>query len=184
MFRAFGNSAGLLLFACSVALKTLCASIVFSLALTSRAGGVVINSRILGHNESPFLELCYALLLALRGQGHKRQFQPRISQLWRARLTVHVYPPPAPAPPVPSTLPFCLSAHAPPPQLNVPGVSLDVVGLHPPMQPALLLPHNVHAFIETDTSMTTSVRAYNKIYAFEHTSTLTHKNYARYKTLP
>ena len=51
-------------------------------------------------------------------------------------------------------------------------------------RPALLLPHNVHAFIETDTSMTTSVRAYNKMYAFEHTNTLTHKNNARYKTLP
>lgn len=169
MFGAFGNSAGLLLFACSVALKTLCSSIVFSLALTSRAGGVVINSRILGHNESPFLELCYALLLALRCQGHKRQFQPRISQRWRACQRPHAYPPSTYTSRI---LPSC-PAPAPPP-----------TRLHPPMQPALLLPHNVHAFIETATSMTTKMRAYNKMYTFKHTNTLTHKNYARYKTLP
>ena len=174
MFGAFGNSAGLLLFACSVALKTLCSSIVFSLALTSRAGGVVINSRILGHNESPFLELCYTLLLALRCQGHKRQFHPRISAAAAcgasfgalvSERTDARQPPPDPAflsalPP----LPFCLPVST--------------------RSPALLLPHNVHAFIETDTRMTTSVRAYNKMYAFEHTNTLTHKNNARYKTLP
>lgn len=80
MLGAFGNSAGLLLFSGSVALKTLHASIVFSVALTSRAGGVVINSRILGHNESPFLELCYTLLLAPQCQVHKRQFQPGYPQ--------------------------------------------------------------------------------------------------------
>ena len=175
MFGAFGNSAGMLLFACSVALKTLCASIVFSVALTSRAGGVVINSRILGHNESPFLELCYALLLASRCQGHKRTVpapdircgsMPR--QLWRARQQAYRCPPSTARsrilPIRPAPLPFC------------PPVSTR--------SPALLLPHNVHAFIETDTSMTTSLRAYNKMYAFEHTNTLTHKNNARYKTLP
>ena len=175
MFGAFGNSAGLLLFACSVALKTLCSSIVFSLALTSRAGGVVINSRILGHNESPFLELCYTLLLAPQCQVHKRQFQPGYPQrqhaapaLARSSASVQM-PGPATArsrilPIRPTSLPFC------------PPVSTR--------SPALLLPHNVHAFIETDTSMTTSLRAYNKMYAFEHTNTLTHKNNARYKTLP
>ena len=123
MFGAFGNSAGMLLFACSVALKTLCASIVFSLALTSRAGGVVINSRILGHNESPFLELCYALLLALRCQGHKRQFQPRISAALahssaNARIpgsspvTSRILPihPAVHLPPLPAARHFCYSA--------------------------------------------------------------------------
>lgn len=92
MFGAFGNSAGMLLFACSVALKTLCASIVFSVALTSRAGGVVINSRILGHNESPFLELCYTLLLAPQCQVHKPTVPARIpaaahNTLFWARLS-------------------------------------------------------------------------------------------------
>lgn len=175
MLGAFGNSAGLLLFACSVALKTLCSSIVFSVALTSRAGGVVINSRILGHNESPFLELCYTLLLAPQCQVHKRQFHPRIpataacrAQLWRARQRACRCPPSTASsrilPIHPAPLPFCLPVST--------------------RSPALLLPHNVHAFIETDTRMTTSVRAYNKMYAFEHTNTLTHKNNARYKTLP
>ena len=154
MFGAFGNSAGMLLFACSVALKALCSSIVFSLALTSRAGGVVINSRILGHNESPFLELCYALLLALRCQGHKRQFQPRIS----AALA---HP----------------SANA-----QIPGsspVTSRILPIHPAVHlaastssPALLLLRNVHAFIETVTSMTTKVRTYNKIYMSKYTNTL------------
>lgn len=175
MLGAFGNSAGLLLFACSVALKTLCSSIVFSLTLTSRAGGVVINPRILGHNESPFLELCYTLLLAPPCQVHKPTVpapdicsgsMPR--QLWRARQRVHRYPPSTASsrilPIHPAPLPFCLPVST--------------------RSPALLLPHNVHAFIETDTRMTTSVRAYNKMYAFEHTNTLTHKNNARYKTLP
>ena len=174
MLGAFGNSAGLLLFSGSVALKTLHSSIVFSVALTSRAGGVVINSRILGHNESPFLELCYTLLLAPQCQVHKRQFQPGYPQrqhaapaLARSSASVqmpaqHRQIPHLPIRPAP--LPFC------------PPVSTR--------SPALLLPHNVHAFIETDTSMTTSVRAYNKMYAFEHTNTLTHKNNARYKTLP
>lgn len=174
MLGAFGNSAGLLLFSGSVALKTLHSSIVFSVALTSRAGGVVINSRILGHNESPFLELCYTLLLAPQCQVHKRQFQPGYRngsmprQLWRARQQAYRCPPSTARsrilPIRPAPLPFC------------PPVSTR--------SPALLLPHNVHAFIETDTSMTTSVRAYNKMYAFEHTNTLTHKNNARYKTLP
>ena len=122
MFGTFGNSAGLLLFACSVALKTLCASIVFSLALTSRAGGVVINSRILGHNESPFLELCYTLLLASQCQGHKRTVpapdirrssmprQPR-----RARQRAYRCPPSTASsrilPIRPAPLPFCPSLH-------------------------------------------------------------------------
>ena len=58
MFGAFGDSAGVLPFTGPVALKALHAVIIFSLALTGRAGGVVINFRILGHNESPFVELC------------------------------------------------------------------------------------------------------------------------------
>ena len=170
MFRAFGNSAGMLLFTCSVALKTLCASIVFSLTLTSRAGGVVINSRILGHNESPFLELCYTLLLAPQCQVHKPTVPARIPAAAHnapalARLSASAQllaaPPPAP---FPSALPRGLSVLPPPPA-------------------PLLLP-NVHAFIETATSMTTKMRTYNKMYTFKHTNTLTHKNYARYKTLP
>lgn len=123
MLGAFGNSAGLLLFACSVALKTLCSSIVFSVALTSRAGGVVINSRILGHNESPFLELCYTLLLAPQCQVHKRQFHPRIPATAACRASfgalVSERADARPAPPVPafflSTLPRCLSASPSPP---------------------------------------------------------------------
>ena len=72
VFRAFGNSAGLLLFACTAAFKTVCAIVVFSTAFTSRAGGVVINSRFLGHVTSPLLELCYKLSLAPHQPGHKR----------------------------------------------------------------------------------------------------------------
>ncbi len=173
MFGAFGNSAGVLLFACSVALKTFRSSIVFSLALTSRAGGVVINSRILGHNESPFLELCYTLLLAPQCQVHKRQFQPGYPQRQHtapalARSSASAQMPAQPVssrilPIHPAPLPFC------------PPVSTR--------SPALLLSHNVHAFSETDTSMTTNEGAYNKMYAVNHTNTLTHKNHGRYKTL-
>lgn len=123
MLGAFGNSAGLLLFSGSVALKTLHASIVFSVALTSRAGGVVINSRILGHNESPFLELCYTLLLAPQCQVHKRQFHPRIPAAAACRASfgalVSKRTDARPAPPDPafflSTLPRCLSALQSPP---------------------------------------------------------------------
>ena len=71
VFRAFGDSAGLLLFACTAAFKTVCAIVVFSTAFTSRAGGVVINSRFLGHVTSPLLELCYKLSLAPHQPGHK-----------------------------------------------------------------------------------------------------------------
>ena len=49
VLRAFGNSAGLLLFACTAAFKTVCTIVVFSTALAGSAGGVVINSRFLGH---------------------------------------------------------------------------------------------------------------------------------------
>ena len=127
MFGAFGNSAGMLLFACSVALKTLCASIVFSLALTSRAGGVVINSRFLGHNESPFLELCYTLLLALQCQGHKPTVPARIpaAAAYRANFGAPVrqctythrqlpplpFHPPGPAPPAFCARTSCRSLH-------------------------------------------------------------------------
>ena len=72
VFRAFGNSAGMLLFACAAAFKTVCTVVVFPTAFTSRAGGVVINSRILGHCLSPLLELCYSLFLAPHLPGHKR----------------------------------------------------------------------------------------------------------------
>lgn len=173
MLGAFGNSAGLLLFSGSVALKTLHASIVFSVALTSRAGGVVINSRILGHNESPFLELCYTLLLAPQCQVHKRQFQPGYPQRQHA----------APALARSSASVQMPAQHRQFPILPIrPTHRLSHTRLLP--QPGFLLLHNVHAFSETDTSMTTSLRAYNKMYAFEHTNTLTHKNNARYKTLP
>ena len=166
MFGAFGNSAGLLPFSGSVALKALHTVIIFSLALTSRAGGVVINSRILGHNESPFLELCYALLLALRCQGHKRQFQPRISAaLAHSSANAQI---PGSSPVTSRILPIHPAVHLAPSTSS----------------PALLLLRNVHAFIETVTSMTTKVRTYNKIYMSKYTNTLTYKNHARYKILP
>ena len=122
MLGAFGNSAGLLLFSGSVALKTLHSSIVFSVALTSRAGGVVINSRILGHNESPFLELCYTLLLAPQCQVHKRQFQPGYPQRQHTAQTLARPSDSARIPTASSRpsrfirpgLPLRLSAHVPP----------------------------------------------------------------------
>ena len=49
MFRAFRHSAGMLLFACAAAFKTVCTVVVFPAAFAGCAGGVVINSRILGH---------------------------------------------------------------------------------------------------------------------------------------
>ena len=50
VFGAFGNSAGVLPFARAVALKTVHAIFAFTTPFTSRAGSIVINFRILGHN--------------------------------------------------------------------------------------------------------------------------------------
>lgn len=57
MFRAFGNSARLLPFARSVAFKTVGVILVFSAAMTSRAQGVIVVFRFLGHVKFLLQEL-------------------------------------------------------------------------------------------------------------------------------